>query len=250
MSNEELVQLYQEGNKQALNELIEKNTVIIKKISNKYMNINNTLEFDDLFSSGVIGFIYAVQKYDFNNDKKAKFITYAVHYISRYIHSCVNGRSEKDVANNNFYNSCLSLNTPVINNSDSEDIEIIDTVESHENGFENVEDKIYIEQLRSDLEGAMMEVNTLREREVVELHYGWNCKACTYTEIAEILNLTKNRPQQIEVKALRKLRWSKEGRELKEKYKDDILSYHDYSYISTERKIDDEIAEFYNQLVI
>ena len=57
VSNEELVQLYQEGNKQALNELIEQNTGIIKKISNKYMNINKMLEFDDLFNSGVIGFI-------------------------------------------------------------------------------------------------------------------------------------------------------------------------------------------------
>lgn len=250
MSNEELVRLYQEGNKEALEELIEQNRGIIAKLSNKYMNINKTLEFDDLFNSGVIGFIYAVKRYDFNNDKKAKFITYAVHYINRYICSCVNGWSNKDIANTKFYNSCISINTPVGNNSDSEDIDIIDTIESHDNSFENVEDKLYLKQLRSDLEKAMIETNTLREREVLKLHYGWNCKPCNYTEIAEIFNISRSRPRQAVVEALRKLRWSKEGRKLKEKYKDDIVSYHDYSYTAIERKIDDEISEFYNRLVI
>ena len=59
MSNEELVKLYQEGNKKALNDLIEQKIGVIKKIANKYNGINKILEFDELVNSGVIGFIYA-----------------------------------------------------------------------------------------------------------------------------------------------------------------------------------------------
>ena len=248
MSNEELVKLYQEGNKKALNDLIEQNIGVIKKIANKYNGINKILEFDELVNSGVIGFIYALQKYDFNNEKKAKFITYAVYYINRYICSCVNGWNNKDIENNKFYNSCVSLNIPLSN--DDENFDIQDTIESHEEGFENVEDKLYIKQLRSDLEKAMIEANTLREREVLKLHYGWDCKPCNYTEISKIFNVTRNRPQQIEGKALRKLRWGKVGRELKMKYKDEIISYHGYSYGAVERKIDDELEQFFNRLVM
>ena len=40
--------------------------------------------------------------------------------------------------------------------------------------MDNIEDKIYFKQLRDELEGAMAKANTLREREVLKLHYGWN----------------------------------------------------------------------------
>lgn len=56
ISNEELVKLYQNGDKSALDELIQSNIGIIHKIANKYNGINRELEFDDLFQNGVIGF--------------------------------------------------------------------------------------------------------------------------------------------------------------------------------------------------
>ena len=66
MSNEELVQLYQSGDKTALEKLIQANTGIINKIANKYNGINREVEFDDLFQSGVLGLIKAVEKYNPN----------------------------------------------------------------------------------------------------------------------------------------------------------------------------------------
>ena len=67
MSNEELVQLCQSGDKTALEQLIQANTGIINKIANKYNGINRELEFDDLFQSEVLGFIKAVEKYNPNH---------------------------------------------------------------------------------------------------------------------------------------------------------------------------------------
>lgn len=96
----------------------------------------------------------------------------------------------------------------------------------------------------------MIETNTLREREALKLHYRWNCKSCNYTKIAEIFNITKSRPRQAENEALRKLRWSNVGRELKKKYEDEIITRHPYSYRLVERKIDDEISEFFNEFAM
>lgn len=43
MSNEELVLLYQQGNKKALESLIEANEGIVKKLANKLNGINKML---------------------------------------------------------------------------------------------------------------------------------------------------------------------------------------------------------------
>jgi DNA-directed RNA polymerase specialized sigma subunit len=72
------------------------------------------LEFDDLFQSGAIGLMKAAEMYKLDLESKAKFTTFAVHYINRWIYRCVNGRSEKDIANTKFYNECKSLNTQLV----------------------------------------------------------------------------------------------------------------------------------------
>ena len=230
MSNEELVNLYQNGDKSALDELIQANTGIISKIANKYNGINRELEFDDLFQNGVIGFIKAVEKYNLNHEKKAKFITYAVFYIDRYIYGCVNGWGDKEIKNNKFYSNCTSLNAPI---GEEETEEIIDFVEEEEYGFENVEEKIFLSNLRNELEEVMQEYNTLREREVLKLHYGWNSTPMTFIEISELFNVSNSRPRQIESSALRKLRWSKWVRENAKKFAE--LGYIDSFYLDVFR---------------
>ena len=203
MSNEELVQLYQKGDKKALDKLIQANTDIIHKIANKYNGVNRELELDDLFQNGVLGFIKAVKKYNPNHEKKAKFITYAVFYIDRYIYGCVNGWSSKEVSNNNFYKSCTSLNAPIREN---ETEEVIDFIEVVDYGFENIEEKIFLQNLRKELEEVMQNCNTLEQREVLKSKYGWNAKTMALNDIAEIFNSTVSKVRNIEILALRKLR--------------------------------------------
>lgn len=203
MSNEELVQLYQEGNKKVLEELIERNNKIIYKIANNYNGVNRELEIEDLFQNGVLGLIKATEKYNFNNEKKAKFITYAIHYINRYINNCVNGTSIKEVENNKFYHQCTSLNKP---NGEDGEIELEDCIEDIDYGFENIEEKIFIAKLRKELEEVMESANTLRQREVLKMRFGWNSKPMTLNEIGEIFNVSDTRVRDIEKSALRKLR--------------------------------------------
>ena len=204
MSNEELVQLYQCGDDKALEELIQANTGIINKIANKYNGINRELELEDLYQNGVLGLITAAKKYDFNNEKKAKFITYAVFYIERYIHRSVNGASSKDIGNNNLYNSCTSLNTPV--GEDKDTGELGDFIEDIDYGFENIEEKIFLQNLRKELEEVMKTHNTLEQREVLKLKYGWNTTPMKLDDIADIFNSTVSKIRNKESAALRKLR--------------------------------------------
>lgn len=237
MSNEELVLLYQQGNKQALESLIEANEGIVKKISNKFNGINKMVEFDDLVQVGTIGLINAAKKYDNNLENKANFITYAFQYIKREIFSCVNGRSEKEISNNKLYNSCMSLDVPIQGDND---IQLKDTIESIEYGFENVEEKIYIGQLREELESAMMHNNTLREREILKLCYGWDYqKAFTYKEAAEVLKLNQNSIPQIEFNALKKLRNSTWGKDkFKEYVTEKLYNIQEQSLHKTDKVIE------------
>lgn len=216
MTNEELVQLYQNGDKSALDELLKNNRGIITKLTNKYDGINKELEWDDLFNSGVLGLMEAAEKYKFDKENRAQFITYSVHYISRYIYSCVNGRSTKDIENNKFYKSCVSLNTPI---SDDEDCaELLETIKSECMDYVNIEDRIYNGELRRELERVMNSVNTLRERELIKLLYGWNSNAMTEKELAELFDVTRASINSMKRNAFNKIRRSSEGDMFKKEY--------------------------------
>lgn len=204
MSNEELVELYQNGDKNALDKLIENNKGIVHKIANKYNNINEIMELEDLIQEGILGVMKAAKTYNLYNENRAKFITYAFHYINRYIYSCANGRGTREEGNNKFYGNCTSINVPVGEKGETK--ELGDLIESVDYGFENIEEKIYIEQLRNQIEGAMNQCNTLEEREILKLRYGWNFKPITLYETGEIFNITGERVRQKEYIALRKLR--------------------------------------------
>lgn len=230
MSNEELVQLYQNGDNKALEELILANEGIIYKIANKYEGINRELELEDLYQNGVLGLIAAAKKYRFDIEKKAKFITYAVHYIDRYIHRCVNGGSSKDIGNNKLYNSCTSLNIPI---GEENDMELGELIEDIDYGFENVEEIEFIRELRTQLEEAMKQANTLREREILKFRYGWDTSILNLREIGDIFNITTERARQTEVMALRKLRNSRWARANAKEF--NKLGYIDDFYVEVLR---------------
>lgn len=72
----DLIKRAQEGDKTALEELISKNSPLIKSVIRRY---RNRTEYDDLFQLGSIGFIKAVKNY--SADFGVKFSTYAVPMI-------------------------------------------------------------------------------------------------------------------------------------------------------------------------
>ncbi|KAJ49103.1 hypothetical protein CTM_24925 [Clostridium tetanomorphum DSM 665] len=202
MTNEELVHLYQNGDGQALSKLIEQNTGIVYKLVNKfYIEGTNSIDKEDLEQEGFIGLIIAANKYDFNNPKKANFITYAIHWIYSKISRFINQKNT---------NEETSLNIPI---GEDEENELLDTIKDIDYSYENVEEKIYIQQLRQELEELMLQHNTLRQREILKLHYGWNnSKPMNLREIGEVLNMPYRHVRCEKFKALRKIRWTPWGR--------------------------------------
>lgn len=75
--NVRLIKQCQNGDKLALNKLIENNLPLVSAISKKFLN--RGYEYDDIFQIGCIGLVKAVNNFD---DKfKVKFSTYAVPMI-------------------------------------------------------------------------------------------------------------------------------------------------------------------------
>lgn len=217
MNNEELVKLYQNGDNRVLDKLIEQNKGIVYKIANKYKYVNRRYDKDsqevpeDLVQAGYLGLIEAAQRYKFDCENRAQFITYAVYWISREIHTCVNGRGDKETLNNKFYSECGSLNVLV---GEDEDRELGELIEDVDYGFENIEERLFLMNLRKDLEEVMQSHNTLEQREVLKFKYGWNTSPMTLNDIADIFNVTKDKAKSIEHMALRRLRnsmWAKKN---------------------------------------
>lgn len=236
MTNEELIISYREGNKRALDELVTTNQGIIHKIANKYYGINKKLEFEDLTQAGNVGLMKAVNRYDPNLENAAKFITYAVFWIDRYINIEVNGRSSRDVENAKLNNSCTSLNQFI---GDDNDTELIEMIESNSDDIMVIEDRMYYEEMRNNLEAAMMKSNSLEEREVLKFKYGWNGNPMTLKEISDIITISEEKTRQCYNRALRRLRNNMELRKYWVRiYMEEYVAYNDNTYSYVDKKID------------
>lgn len=236
MTNEELIISYREGNKKALDELVASNQGIIHKIANKYYGINKKLEFEDLTQAGNVGLMKAVNRYDPNLENAAKFITYAVDYIDRFINNEVNGQSSKSRGNTKLSNSCTSLNQFV---NDDVGVELIDTIESDSDDITLIEDRMYYDEMRSNLEAAMMKSNSLEEREVLKFKYGWNGNLMTLKEISETITISEEKTRQCYNRALRRLRNNMDLRKYWVKiYMEEYAAYNYNTYSYVDKKID------------
>lgn len=75
--NKELIQLARNGDKWALDKLIEINLPLVSAISKKFLN--RGYEYEDIFQIGSMGLVKAVNNFDLNYN--VKFSTYAVPMI-------------------------------------------------------------------------------------------------------------------------------------------------------------------------
>lgn len=210
MTNEEMVKLYQEGNKKILEQIIESNKGLVHKVANKF-NVDDTASIDqeDLVQEGFEGLITAVKKYDFNNEKKAQFTTYAVYWIRQKISRFIVQKNT---------NGEISLNTPV----GDEGAELGDFIKDDTDYFCKVENSVWHNELAEELRAAMKEELSLMERQTLELRYGFDHKGAipltqsvkgwgvyTFESVGEILGISKQRATQLENQSMRKLRNSK-----------------------------------------
>lgn len=227
MNNEDLVQLYQMGNKKALNDLVELNEKLVYKLANKfYVEKSNSIDKDDLIQEGFVGLILAADKYRIDIENPAKFITYAFYWIYQKMNRFVTGKNT---------NAEVSLNTPI--GEDQDGSELLDYIEGVDYGFENVEEQIYNQELREELDSIMNKTLTLREREILKLRHGWDTNKCmNYAEIGELFSVARSHINNIEKSSYSKLRRTSWGVE-KAKVMYHGISSRKYNYSSIDNEI-------------
>lgn len=230
MTNEELVQAYQGGDRQALEQLLEKNIGLVKFFCNKYCNVGKLgfLTFDDLEQESWMAFLDAADKYStaaLDNERKALFASYAGELIKWRILDSINDqvpRIKKSDINSDRV-QFDSLDQP-LQGADGLTVEESIADESAVAEFEEIEEKLDNESLRKDLIQLLEDVfNKSSDRQMLQvlyLHYGLGgLDVKRIVEIASIFNVTRQRVDQIESKALRRIRQSRPGKEFMNKYK-------------------------------
>lgn len=220
----------QSGNRDVLNSLVLENKGLIINIARRFEN--RGYDFDDLYQIGAIGFIKAVQKFDFSyNVMLSTFaVTYIIGEIKRFLRD--NGpikisRQIKELSKKIAYeqknnpnitieslaqklnvskeeialaldseNSIKSLD----DRENEEEVPLIDKLSTKENNEELIVNRLALKQCISNLEP--------REKKIIFLRY-YKCQ--TQKKVADIIGISQVQVSRIEKRVLENL-----GKELKE----------------------------------
>ena len=236
----ELAQRIHHGDREALERLTRANLRFVISVAKQYQN--QGLALNDLINEGNLGLIKAAQKFD--ETRGFKFISYAVWWIRQSILQAISEQSrsvriplnqigfqskltkaivnfeqeferrpsaqeladilETDVSK---VQEALGMNGKKVSvdapfqDDDSNSLIDIMTDESAP-GTDNLMEK---ESLSSDLEAALSRLGE-REVQVLKMLFGIDRNEMTAEEVANSLNLTRERVRQIKERALRRLR--------------------------------------------
>lgn len=178
------------GDRLAKTILVERNLRLVAKIANKLRD--NGVDKEDLFQSGVVGLIKAVET--FNIDRSRKFSTYAGVCIQNEMLMLL--RKQKNER------SCISISEPLDYDKDGAALELQDTLTTNEIPVdEMVEKNMEVERL----EMAMQKL-TPREQMVIKLRYGLEGgRELTQREVGKKLAISRSFISRIESTSINKL---------------------------------------------
>ena len=245
----ELARRIRKGDQAALERLTRGNLRFVVSVAKQYQN--QGLSLPDLINEGNLGLIKAAEKFD--ETRGFKFISYAVWWIRQSILQALAEQSRivrlplNQVGSLNKINKAFSkfeqehernpspeelaetLDTSVDKITDSlkvsgkhismdapfvegEDNSLLDILVNNDSSMADSE--LYKESLRTEINRALAKL-TEREKEVVEMSFGIECREMTLEEISDKLGLTRERVRQIKEKAIKKLRLDSRSKLLK-----------------------------------
>ena len=237
---EALSQQIQEGDVQALHELVRRNLKYVVTVANKYRGCGLSLQ--DLIEEGNIGLIQAAKRFD--GSRHIKFITYAVWWIRQAImHSLAEqsgtvrlpikqagklykierkyksltqelerepttsevaedlGYSVEDIENiMRAYRTHLSLDTPL---RDDDVTQYLDLLENPD--YIPYDDQIMKESLHQKVDDMLKHLSK-REEQILRMRFGFNGETKTLEDIGKEIGLSRERVRQIEKRAKARLK--------------------------------------------
>ena len=200
----ELAKKIQQGDSRALNRLVEANLRFVVSIASQYKG--KGLQMDDLVSEGNIGLMKAASR--FNPDKGARFVSYAVGHVRQQIEKAIDQQTglyqvPKDVKNElaaRQQSRPMSVDAPLGHRTN---MSLLSVLVNQDAPF--ADERIHSEAIEDAVEFALGSLDE-RESRVVNAFFGINQEHETMAEIAEDMELKRERIRQIRDKAVRKLR--------------------------------------------
>lgn len=207
-TNEELVARYQQGENSALDSLIAQNTGLVYSLANRFkLDGTASIDIEDLKQEGFIGLMIAAKKYNLNLKNKAKFSTYAVQWIYQKMHRFITQKNT---------NKETSLNSPI--NGEGGGLELGDTIADEVDYSLEVEENLFLKEIREELETAMATTLTLRERQVLKLRYGWDTEPMPSSDIGSLYSINVSSIRHIDARAKARLRKSSWGVQISKEF--------------------------------
>ena len=185
------VRLWEMGDEEARNILIEHNMRLVAHVVKKYQS--SGMENDDLISIGTIGLIKAVNTY--NSGKKIRIATYAAR--------CIENEVLMVLRANRKLQSEVSLQEPIGFDKEGNEVRLLDVLDSSD---EDITEKLDLKYRIKNLYEAMRASLRPREKRVLVMRYGLGgCEEETQKEIAKRLGISRSYVSRIEKKAMHKL---------------------------------------------
>lgn len=174
------------GDSRAVGKLVEANLRFVVKIAAQYRG--QGLQLDDLISEGNIGLMKAAAKFDAS--RGTRFVNYAVAQVRQEIERAIREQNGKPMSVDAPMNGRTNMNLlSVLVNPDSP----------------MADRRVYSETVEQSVEFALRSLPE-RERRVVETFFGLDRERETLAEIAEDMDLKRERVRQIRNRAIRRLR--------------------------------------------
>lgn len=219
----ELIERIKQGDDKAKDALINANLRFVVSVAKQYLH--KGIDLKDLISEGNYGLLKAAERYDMNQTE-VRFLSYAVWWIKQAIRYAINEHSRLIRLPMNVINDMLKLDKdPKVNQEFNVDVEklnlpSIETLDRPvgEDGsdfydiipdMDSLSPESSLDVENNNLRAALLSViDTLSdvEKNVIIDYFGLNGEERTLQEIADDLELTKERVRQIKEKAIKKIR--------------------------------------------
>ena len=192
------------GDDRALARLVEANLKFVVVIARQYKG--NGLAMEDLVSEGNIGLMKAATKFD--GTKGVRFVNFAAGHVRRQIEKAINQQTglyqvPKDAAGDpsaTQQSKAISVDAPIGHRTNISLLSVLVNPDAP-----MADERVHSEAIEEAVESALQSLDG-RESKVVNAFFGINQEHETLAEIAEDMDLKRERVRQIRDKAVRKLR--------------------------------------------
>ena len=209
----ELSERIKQGDQRALGRLVQANLRFVVKMASLYRG--QGLQLDDLISEGNLGLMTAAAKFDAS--RGTRFVVFAAPYVRRQMERAIeeqNGiyKVPKDADKlARHQGKAMSVDAPLGGRTNLSLLSVLVNQDSPQ-----ADERVYSEAIERAVELALMSLSE-REMQVVNRFFGLDREHETMAEIAEDLNLKRERVRQIRNRAIRRLKknYNKELTELR-----------------------------------